>query len=68
MKNSTVEVMVRNQFNIPANVKVNVIHHATITDKNGTHYEFEVLWVDDDKLCQVTTTLPHLNIHSQQLG
>jgi len=65
MKNSTVEVMIRNQFNIKDEIKVNVDFLCVISD----NYHFEVWWVDaEDVHHQVNCILPQLTLNERKLG
>lgn len=61
MKNSTVEQMIRTQFNIPSDVNVNVECLASTNDCNKITYDFKVSWYINYKYYIVETTLPHLS-------
>lgn len=61
MKNSTVELMIRNQFNIPPETRVMVEFESSIEDISGKFYNFNVTWYDETSIYRVVTTLPHLN-------
>lgn len=63
MKNKTVEMMVRTQFNVDVDTDVNV--EFLCFDKDGHH--FEVWWYDCDILNRVNCVLPHLIRQSKNM-
>lgn len=59
MKNSTVALMVRNQFNIDPSIKIDV----DCLYGTSTTYMFKINWFDDDSgKCEVVVELPHLEV------
>ncbi len=61
MKNSTVEIMIRNQFNIPPETSVTVEFESSMYNGCGKFYNFNVTWYDETSIYRVETALPHLN-------